>query len=336
MRTKSNVIAICAIILFCWSAASTAADFHFGIIDAIKDRIDRLEDINNPPYIPSNPSPTNGATDQSIDIGLVWNGGDPDSGDIVTYDVYFEANDSSPDELISNDQSGTSYDLAILSYEAHYYWQVVATDNHGASTSGPVWSFTTREEEVPPPSAPSNLTGQAVSFSEINLSWQDNSDNEDGFKIFRSFGGVNYEEILDLGPNTTSSNVYQYSNTTYWYYVSAYNSSGSAASDSIQVTTPAEPPEVEILDYHMEEEYLGYDWCEWKTIIVGNVRNNTDRTLTIWIQGKFFDQNGVMVRTSWDLLDPVGASETWRFEINYWNEIGERISRVEAWVDDYY
>src|SRR5579859_935922 len=35
------------------------------------------------------------------------------------------------------------------------------------------------------PAAPSNLTATAVSSSQINLSWQDNSSNESGFNIMR-------------------------------------------------------------------------------------------------------------------------------------------------------
>jgi hypothetical protein len=37
-----------------------------------------------------------------------------------------------------------------------------------------------------PPSAPSNLTAQPVSQSEVELHWCDNSNNEDGFRIYRS------------------------------------------------------------------------------------------------------------------------------------------------------
>ncbi|HVQ00195.1 MAG TPA: NosD domain-containing protein, partial [Candidatus Thermoplasmatota archaeon] len=44
---------------------------------------------NNPPYTPNSAIPSNGATGISINTGLSWTGGDPDSGDTVLYDVFF-------------------------------------------------------------------------------------------------------------------------------------------------------------------------------------------------------------------------------------------------------
>ena len=97
---------------------------------------------NNPPNTPSNPSPADGATDVSINTDLSWTGGDPDAGDTVTYDVYLEANDSTPDDLVCDDATTTTCDPGTLAYDTQYYWYVVATDSASASTTGPTWDFT--------------------------------------------------------------------------------------------------------------------------------------------------------------------------------------------------
>jgi|GEM_PF-3035861 len=185
----------------------------------------------------------------------------------------------------------------------------------------------------PAPSAPSNLIANPVSSTEVRLTWKDNSTNEKGFYVYRKTTG-SYSRIGIFDANTTSCrHINCTSNTTYWYKVTAYNDGGeSAPSNEASATTPAEVPDVEILNYHMEEEYL--DWLEeWRTDIIGDVKNNTGQILTIWMAGKFFNYNDIMVKKSYDLLSDVGSGETWQFEISYW---GERIKRVEAWVDDYY
>lgn len=97
---------------------------------------------NSPPNLPTNPSPVDGAADQSLDVGLSWAGGDLD-GDTVTYDVYFEADDNTPDVLVSNDQPGTTYDPGTLIPSTCYYWRVVARDERGATIGGLVWDFAT-------------------------------------------------------------------------------------------------------------------------------------------------------------------------------------------------
>jgi subtilisin family serine protease len=100
-------------------------------------------DENQPPSTPSGPTPSDGATEQDVDVDLSWTGGDPD-GDDVTYDVYVADGDvASPDVLACYDLSTTTCNPGTLGGGNQYSWRVVATDEHGATTFGPVWDFTT-------------------------------------------------------------------------------------------------------------------------------------------------------------------------------------------------
>jgi alpha-tubulin suppressor-like RCC1 family protein len=76
---------------------------------------------------------------------------------------------------------------------------------------------------------PSGLTATAVSFSEIQLTWQDNSNNEDGFEIQRKIGLVGTWSLIE----SAEANVSSYSDTdgltnglTYYYRVRAFNTIG--------------------------------------------------------------------------------------------------------------
>lgn len=80
------------------------------------------------------------------------------------------------------------------------------------------------------PAAPSGLTASAVSSSQINLSWTDNSSNETGFKIQRKTGaGGTYASIASVTANTTIYNdTGLAAGTAYYYEVGATNASGSS------------------------------------------------------------------------------------------------------------
>jgi hypothetical protein len=94
------------------------------------------------------------------------------------------------------------------------------------------------------PNPPSNLTATAVSKTQINLTWTDNSTNETGFKIQRSSnGGSSWTQIATVGPGITSySDTSVRRNTTYEYRVAAYNGAGTSAwSNFATVTTPRTP-----------------------------------------------------------------------------------------------
>jgi hypothetical protein len=115
---------------------------------------------NNPPNTPSNPFPENTATDVDVILTMTWEGGDPDPGDTVTYDLYF-GTEPSPQLIAENLPDAQYTPPEALEYGILYYWYIIARDSHSAETSGPLWSFTTVEdfpEPTPTPTPPDEPT----------------------------------------------------------------------------------------------------------------------------------------------------------------------------------
>ena len=89
------------------------------------------------------------------------------------------------------------------------------------------------------PAAPGNLAASA-SGTTINLSWADNSNNEDGFKLERKTGSTGtYAQIAQLAAGQTSySNVGLQASTTYVYRIRAFNTAGNSGySNEVSATT---------------------------------------------------------------------------------------------------
>jgi sugar lactone lactonase YvrE len=104
---------------------------------------------DTPPAIPSNPVPSDGATEVSLTPVLSWSSFDPDPGDSVTFDLYFGTM-STPVAKVSADQVSASFAPGGLLLDTTYYWKVVARDNHGEQKEGPVWSFRTLSDNAVP------------------------------------------------------------------------------------------------------------------------------------------------------------------------------------------
>ncbi len=87
------------------------------------------------------------------------------------------------------------------------------------------------------PNAPDNLQCSVVSSSQINLTWNDNSDNEDGFEIEQSQDDANYTMIDDVPENTTTYDVTGLSEEEdYSFRVLAYNDYGDSEYSNIVVS----------------------------------------------------------------------------------------------------
>ncbi len=155
-------------------------------------------DVNAPPYIPSDPSPENGVIDVNISMNLSWTGGDPNPWDTVTYDVYFGTTD--PPLLLEEDILVESFNPGTLNNGLIYYWKIVSWDNHGNSTIGPVWNFTTIPASNDPPNKPLTPEGDIYGYPYIAYSYCSNTTDPEDEDIFYMFDWGDGEFSEWLGP----------------------------------------------------------------------------------------------------------------------------------------
>jgi len=131
-----------------------------------------------------------------------------------------------------------TYSDTELAENTQYWYQVKAYNAGGSSAYSYVASDTTYPCPGEPPTAPTDLIAKARGKNKIALKWKDNSNNEDGFYIYRSSDGVTFPWIKSVGPNTTSYvDTGLSSKNPYWYKVCAYNTYGEGCSDIAKATT---------------------------------------------------------------------------------------------------
>ena len=105
-----------------------------------------------------------------------------------------------------------------------YFYTVSAVNAAGES---PLSAEVSATPQVAAPAAPTNLGATAVSISQINLTWVDNSSNETGFVIERQVSGTgNWVVVGTVGANVNWYNDYTAQwGVWYQYRVAAVNGS---------------------------------------------------------------------------------------------------------------
>lgn len=116
----------------------------------------------------------------------------------------------------------------------------IVVDGFGGDSGDFTFSLTPTMAKSPV--APTNLVATAISATRIDLAWEDNSGDEQGFRIERSLDGFNFGEIATVGPNvTTFSDTTVAPDTLYFYRVLAFNNFGNSSSNIAFAQTPPSP-----------------------------------------------------------------------------------------------
>jgi thermitase len=158
--------------------------------------------------------------------------------------------------------NATLYVDSGLKGNTAYYYRISAFNETGQSDCSDISTATT----LPSIAAPSNLNAAAISGGQINLTWQDNSDNETFFSIERGLSDAGpFAEIASVTADTTTySNAGLDAGTTYYYRIRAGNASEySYYSTTASATTPqppAAPTELMVYQILGERGTLHLNW----------------------------------------------------------------------------
>jgi fibronectin type 3 domain-containing protein len=189
-----------------------------------------------PPAAPSSLVATAASTSQ---INLSWvDNATNESGFKVERSL--TASSSGFSQIATVGANVTAYQDTGLAPSTTYYYRVRSYNTSGDSAYSNTYAVKTLALL---PAAPSNLTATAVSTSQVNLSWADNSSNESGFRIERSLTGDAFAQIGSVGANVTSyADTGLAAGTAYYYRVCAYNASGNSAYSNIALTCTLKNP----------------------------------------------------------------------------------------------
>ncbi len=135
-------------------------------------------------------------------------------------------------EIATLSSNSVSFDDGGLDASTEYLYRVRAYNGAGYSAYSNTGPATTWNPPVVIPLAPSDLLASSVSSSTINLTWFDQSNNEDGYIIERSEVAETsgFIHIAALAADVVSfDDTALNPATSYWYRIHAFNSAGNSA-----------------------------------------------------------------------------------------------------------
>lgn len=189
------------------------------------------------PVAPTAPTQLAAVGVSTTQINLTWQ---DNSSSETNFEIYRSNTSGGPLTLLATVPANqTTYESTGLTPNTTHYYKVLASSKDGKSAYSNEAYATTSEVPLPP-SAPDGLTAIAVSTTQINLKWNDRSDNETNFVIERSVNdNSNYEILTDINANdTTFESTGLSAGITYFYRIRAANEDGNSGySNETSATT---------------------------------------------------------------------------------------------------
>jgi fibronectin type 3 domain-containing protein len=176
--------------------------------------------------VPNAPEDLEAVSISTSKIKLTW---EDESDNEDGFKIERKKSGGSYSQIATVGKNVTSYTNSGLANDTRYYYRVRAYNEAGNSSYSNEASAVTGDDEDKP-DRPRDLEAVSISTSKIKLTWEDESDNEDGFKIERKKSGGSYSQIATVGRNVTSyTNSGLANDTRYYYRVRAYNEAGNSS-----------------------------------------------------------------------------------------------------------
>jgi len=198
-----------------------------------------------PPTAPNTPGALAAQAASATEIALAWQ---DNSSDETAFRVERLAA-GVWQEVMTTGANAVSARVGGLTAATAYSFRVRASNGAGSSAYSNTAGATTQAQPPPPdpsvPNAPSALRARALSATEIQLFWTDNSSNETQFRVERQVGTAWQETVVVGADAVTAVAGGLTGDTTYAFRVRATNAVGSSAYSNVTLVvslTPVTPP----------------------------------------------------------------------------------------------
>ncbi len=192
---------------------------------------------NRAPNVPSNPSPSNNATNQPLTITLSWECSDPD-GDELEYELYYGIEGEVKRRIVTKQK-----EHLVIGFVPNktYEWNIIAKDAYGGTSESQTYTFNTldsRPPEKPQAISPKDRTSN-LKIDSVTLKWK--SSDPDGDKLsYIVYFGTDRNELTVKGTTEKEELVIgnlEYKKTYYWIVVATDLYGKTAESQIFEFTT---------------------------------------------------------------------------------------------------